>query len=241
MDYPKVIDYSPLHIDAQALHEAVNRYYDDPIGDRVALAIATYANSNGVAFPGFATLAELTGYTYEQISRATHRLQALGILKITRRRAKGASHAHNVYKFCKRLIHSVIDICSAHFIGNLQKWKAAASDVAAAVKQKARAAVDTVVEQAGKLAAVFQEKPELMESPEQAAARAGIAEEPETVEIPAVSDPVQTPTQPIGGGMASQPVAACCTPHVYSSWRDRVAAYREKPVSATVDLSACRR
>lgn len=219
MEYPKVIDENPLHIDAKALHEAVNRYYDDPIADRVALAIAGYANSNGVAFPGFALLAELTGYTYEQISRATHRLQALGILTIKRRRAKGAKHAHDVYFFCKRLIRAVIDICSAHFIGNLQKWKAKASDVAAAVKEKSRAAVDTVVEQAARMAAVFAEKPELMESPAEAAAIAGIAEEPETVEIPAVSEPVAAPVQ------AMPP--ACYrrkTEKIYASWRDRVPA-----------------
>ena len=114
--------------------------------------------------------------------------------------------------------------------------------MAAAVKQKARAAVDTVVEQAGKLAAAFQEKPELMESPEQAAALAGIAEEPETVEIPAVSETVAAastmPTQPVGDAMPAQPAPPSCyqrtATRVYSSWRDRVAAYREKPASATM-------
>lgn len=256
MEYPKVIDENPLHIDAQALHEAVNRYYDDPIGDRVALAIAGYANSNGVAFPGFELLAELTGYTYEQISRATHRLQALGILKITRRRSKGAKYAHDVYKFCKRLIREVIDVCSAHFIANVEKWRAEGRDVAQAIKKKARQSLDALTAKAEKMAALFAEKPELMEEPEQAAQIAGVAGTPETVEIPAVSEPsewesfdnpapvawedsVRTEPEPV----RTEPVQVQAAPpeppqteteplRVYASWRDRVAAYRKETASA---------
>ena len=253
MEYPKVIDENPLHIDAKALHEAVNRYYDDPIGDRVALAIASYANSNGEAFPGFPLLAELTGYTYEQISRATHRLQALGILTIKCRRSKGAEHAHDVYKFCKRLIRKVIDICSAHFIANVKKWRAEAKDVAAAVLDHAHAAakkaLDSLTEKAAKMAAVFQEQPELLESPEQAAQAAGIVEtepiseptqwedapaEPVAWEngdaitgtLPASSAPVGT----IGDALASETVGE--PPRVFASWRDRVAAYRKETAAA---------
>ena len=248
MEYPKVIDENPLHIDAKALHEAVNRYYDDPIGDRVALAIASYANSNGEAFPGFPLLAELTGYTYEQISRATHRLQALGILTIKRRRSKGAEHAHDVYKFCKRLIRKVIDICSAHFIANVKKWRAEAKDVAAAVIDHAHAAakkaLDSLTEKAAKMAAVFQEQPELLESPEQAAQAAGQAPavagyapapaEPVAWEngdaitgtLPASSAPVGT----IGDALASETVGE--PPRVFASWRDRVAAYRKETAAA---------
>lgn len=258
MEYPKVIDENPLHIDAKALHEAVNRYYDDPIGDRVALAIAGYANSNGVAFPGFDLLAELTGYTYEQISRAIHRLQALGILTITRRRAKGADHAHNVYKFCKRLIRKVIDICSAHFIANVEKWRAEAKDVAAAVIDHAHAAakkaLDSLTEKAAKMAAVFQEQPELLDAPEQAAQTAGILEtepvsEPaqweDTPAAPvawenadAMTEPLTVSTAPvgtIGDAIPSQPLPACYqreTSHVFASWRDRVAAYRKETAAA---------
>lgn len=262
MEYPKVIDENPLHIDAKALHEAVNRYYDDPIGDRVALAIASYANSNGVAFPGFDLLAELTGYTYEQISRAIHRLQALGILTIKRRRSKGAERAHNVYKFCKRLIRKVVDICSAHFIANVEKWRAEGKDVAQAIKKRARKSIDDLTAKAEKMAQLFQERPELMDTPEQAARIAGAAETPETLEILAVSQPTEwesfgdaAPVAWEDGAQAGPTVVPTAPavqvqalqaqpsepPRVFASWRDRVAAYRKKPASATADLSACRR
>lgn len=241
--YPEVLDCSPLHIDAQKLHEVCARYGDDADAlETVALAIAGYANPRGDSFPGLALLSRLTGYTIQEVSRLAHILQAAGVFIIRKVKEAGARYAHNCYHFAKSFSHRVADVTSAHFIGNLQKWKAKAEDVAAAVKEKARVAVDTVVEQAAKLAAVFEEKPELMESPKAAAALAGI-EEPETVEIPAVSEPVQTATQLVGDGMASQPVQssepvpACYkreTSHVFASWRDRVAAYREKPESAIV-------
>lgn len=250
MEYPKVIDENPLHIDAKALHEAVNRYYDDPIGDRVALAIASYADSTGVAFPGVDLLVELTGYTKEEVSRAAHRLQALGILTITRRRRKGAPHAHNVYKFCKRLIRKVIDICSAHFIANVEKWRAEGRDVAQAIKKKAHKAIDDLTAKAEQLAALFQDRPELMDDPERAAELAGVAETPETAEIPAVSQPTEwesfedaapvawedsaqagpaTPSAVQVQALQAQPPEP---PRVFASWRDRVAAYRKETAAA---------
>lgn len=238
MDYPEVLDYSPLHVDAAKLHKLCQRFgaYADAV-EKVGLAIAGYANQNGESFPSLKLIARLTGFTIQEVSRYAHWLQAAGFLVIRKVKAAGARYAHNVYKIAKSFIHRTADVTSAHFIGNLQKWKAKASDVAAAVKEKARAAVDTVVEQAAKMAALFQDRPELMESPAQAAALAGIetseiAEEPVTVEIPAVSETVAAastmPAQPVGDAMPAQPAPPSCyqrtAAHVYSSWRDRVPA-----------------
>lgn len=248
MHYPEVIDYSPLHIDAQKLHKVCARYGADADAlETVGLAIAGHANPWGDAFPGLALLSELTGYTIQEVSRLAHILQSAGVFIIRKVKSAGARYAHNVYHFAKSFIRRVADVNSAHFIGNLQKWKAAASDVAAAVKTKARAALDNLSEQAAKMAAVFQEKPELMDAPEQATQTAGIAETPETLEIPAVSQPSEwesfgsvapvvwegaqampeptTRPEPVQAETPTTPPSCYQRENlktVYASWRDRV-------------------
>lgn len=140
-DYPQEIDDNPLHIDAGKLIEAVEKYYADPIGVKVALAIATFADGKGLAFPSVSRLSDMTGYTWTEVSKAVGRLQALGILTIQRRRFKNSRHSHNEYRFVKKFVRKVADIRSSHFLGNVQKWKAKAADVAAAVVDHAVKAV----------------------------------------------------------------------------------------------------
>ena len=132
-DYPQDIDDCPLHIDAEKLREAVEKYYEDPIGVKVALAIATFADSKGLAFPSVKRLSDMTGFTWQEVSKAVGRLQALGILTIQRRRFKNSQHCHNEYRFVKKFVRKIADIRSSHFLGNVLKWKAKAQDVATAV------------------------------------------------------------------------------------------------------------
>lgn len=146
-DYPKDIDDCPLHIDAEKLREAVEKYYEDPIGVKVALAIATFADSKGLAFPSVKRLSEMTGCTWQEVSKAAGRLQALGILTIQRRRFKNSQHSHNEYRFVKKFVRKVADIRSSHFLGNVQKWKAKAQDVATAVVDHAVKTVGGKVKQ----------------------------------------------------------------------------------------------
>ncbi|MBQ5557094.1 MAG: hypothetical protein IIT36_00575 [Aeriscardovia sp.] len=176
-DYPQEIDDRPLHIDAEKLAQAVEQYYEDPIGVKVALAIATFADSRGLAFPSIQRLSDMTGYTWSEVSKAVGRLQALGILTIKRRRFTNSKHSHNEYRFRKDFVHQVADKCSSHFLPNVQKWKAKAKDVAAAVVRHAsETVVNTVSDMASKIAAVVQTHPEkegeFLSHPEKAAAMA---------------------------------------------------------------------
>ena len=152
-DYPQDIDDCPLHIDAEKLREAVEKYYEDPIGVKVASAIASFADSKGLAFPSVKRLSDMTGFTWQEVSKAVGRLQALGILTIQRRRFKNSKHCHNGYRFAKKFVRKVADIRSSHFLGNVLKWKAKAQDVAAAVKNHAVRAVGVVTDVAEKLSA----------------------------------------------------------------------------------------
>lgn len=147
-DYPQDIDDCPLHIDAEKLREAVEKYYEDPIGVKVASAIATFADSKGLAFPSVSRLSEMTGCTWQEVSKAVGRLQALGILTVQRRRFKNSQHSHNEYRFVKKFVRKVADLRSSHFLGNVQKWKAKAQDVATAVVAHAVKTVGGKVKQA---------------------------------------------------------------------------------------------
>ena len=51
MNYPEVIDYAPLHINAQELHAIIARHGGNEVDETVALTIAGYANPRGEAFP----------------------------------------------------------------------------------------------------------------------------------------------------------------------------------------------
>lgn len=146
-DYPQDIDDCPLHIDAEKLREAVEKYYEDPIGVKVALAIATFADSKGLAFPSVSRLSEMTGCTWQEVSKAVGRLQALGVLTIQRRRFKNSQHCHNEYRFVKKFVRKVADLRSSHFLGNVLKWKAKAQDVATAVVDHAVKTVGGKVKQ----------------------------------------------------------------------------------------------
>lgn len=146
-DYPQDIDDCPLHIDAEKLREAVEKYYEDPIGVKVASAIATFADSKGLAFPSVKRLSDMTGFTWQEASKAVGRLQALGILTIQRRRFKNSQHSHNEYRFVKKFVRKVADLRSSHFLGNVQKWKAKAQDVATAVVDHAVKTVGGKVKQ----------------------------------------------------------------------------------------------
>lgn len=146
-DYPQDIDDCPLHIDAEKLREAVEKYYEDPIGVKVASAIASFADSKGLAFPSVSRLSDMTGYTWQEVSKAVGRLQALGVLTVTRRRFKNSQHCHNEYRFVKKFVRKVADIRSSHFLGNVLKWKAKAEDVATAVVDHAVKTVGGKVKQ----------------------------------------------------------------------------------------------
>ena len=253
MNYPETFDEYPMRINAQAIRDTVAKYGEDEAVATVAIAIAAYANGKGVAFPSLDTIADQTGYTPQEASCYAHRGAAIGMFGIRKAKAKGAKYAHNVYTFAKNLIRKTSDIRSSHFIANVKKWRAEAKDVAAAVIDHAHAAakkaLDSLTEKAAKMAAVFQEQPELLESPEQAAQAAGIVEtepiseptqwedapaEPVAWEngdaitgtLPASSAPVGT----IGDALASETVGEL--PRVFASWRDRVAAYRKETAAA---------
>ena len=187
-DYPQDIDDCPLHIDAEKLREAVEKYYEDPIGVKVALAIATFADSKGLAFPSVKRLSEMTGFTWQEVSKAVGRLQALGILTIQRRRFKNSQHCHNEYRFVKKFVRKVADLRSSHFLGNVLKWKAKAQDVAKAVVAHAVKTVGGKVKQVA--SAMNAAEPASVEP---------VQEEPvQPVPAPAsASAPIQEPAQPL--------------------------------------------
>ena len=187
-DYPQDIDDCPLHIDAEKLREAVEKYYEDPIGVKVASAIATFADSKGLAFPSVKRLSDMTGFTWQEVSKAVGRLQALGILTIQRRRFTNSQHAHNEYRFVKKFVRKVADLRSSHFLGNVQKWKAKAQDVATAVVDHA---VKTVSSAVG-----------MGEKPASAPASAEPVEEKPVQPVPApvMSAPAPIQEQPVEDG-----------------------------------------
>ena len=212
-DYPQEIDDRPLHIDAEKLAQAVEQYYEDPIGVKVALAIATFADSRGLAFPGIQRLSDMTGYTWTEVSKAVGRLQALGILTIKRRRFQNSKHSHNEYRFRKDFVHRIADKCSSHFLPNVQKWKAKAKDVAAAVVRHASdTVVNTVSDMASKIAAVVQTHPgkeeEFLANPQKAAQLAGF-----TVDSVKPSDLVPEPVVPVPETVNPEPVGDWTSPH----------------------------
>lgn len=190
MNYPETLDEYALHVNVQAIRETVAKYGEIEQVATVAIAIAGYANAKGVAFPGLDRLARETGFTVQEVSRYAHRAAAIGILTI--RRSKG----HNVYRFAKNLIRKTADIRSSHFIANVKKWRAEGRDVAQAIKKKARQSLDALTAEAEKMAQLFQNRPELMDDPEQAAELAGVAD---NTAAPDVSDAMPEPvrTEPV--------------------------------------------
>ena len=255
MNYPETLDEYALHVNVQAIRETVAKYGEIEQVATVAIAIAGYANSKGVAFPGLDTIASETGFTVQEVSRFAHRAAAIGILTI--RRSKG----HNVYRFAKNLIRKTADIRSSHFIANVKKWRAEGRDVAQAIKKRARRSLETLTAEAEKMAQLFQQKPELMDDPEQAAELAGVADNPSNSSVsdampqPVRTEPVQwengatwadAPTEPMPEPTTaptatvaslfgiSEPVdvkpgkTEATRPRVYASWRDRVPAEYKK-------------
>lgn len=229
MDYPEVIDYSPLHIDAQALRERIAKYGDDPELEKVAFAIATYANPCGVAFPGLQLLSDLTGLDWKVVSVKAHLLQSAGALTIRRVKSKGAEYSHNVYTFVKKIVRKSADVTSAHFIANVKKWRAEGRDVAQAIKKKARQSLDTLTAKAEKMAQLFQERPELMDDPERAAQIAGVADNPS---MPNVSDAMGEPVESVPSEMDAPAHTAPITWENGESWDSVPTEPMPKPSTA---------
>lgn len=196
MNYPETFDEYPLHVNVQAIRETVAKYGEDEAVATVAIAIAGYANSKGVAFPSLDLIGGEIGFTIQEVSSYAHRGAAIGMFAICKAKAKGAKYAHNVYRFAKNFIRKTADIRSSHFIANVKKWRAEGRDVAQAIKKKARRSLDALTAEAEKMAQLFQQKPELMDDQEQSAELAGVAE---NTAAPDVSDAMPQPvhTEPV--------------------------------------------
>ena len=68
-----------------------------PLALRVWCVLASYANSEDVAWPSLKTLAERCGTTKESVVRCTRELVGIGALAVQRRKADGGGNESNVY------------------------------------------------------------------------------------------------------------------------------------------------
>lgn len=197
----------PLFVNLPLALTAFSDYPGNSTDRAVFVVIAQYANRRGVAWPTLRTVAAAIGKTAVEVCRSVHRLAEKGFLKISQALKKNDRHPRNVYKIARRFLRRQPDAMSSHY--NAAKWKAKAADVAAALKKR-------ITKAAGK----FQDM---------AAGFAGIRRADSTANPwpDGTITPAQQAEEARRASLTAPPVCCQRKPEaVYTSWRERVAAYQ---------------
>ena len=140
----------PMWINLEPAMEELQGYPQAELDLKVFACIAGYANSQGVAFPLQATIADKIGETKMNVNRSVHRLVDKCFLKVLRQEKKyNDIHPRNVYGIASDMVRETPDTRSSHF--DAEKWRVVAArlkkhvvDAVEKVKQVASSAAENM-------------------------------------------------------------------------------------------------
>lgn len=148
------IDMHPMWVNLEPAYPFLEGYSQAELDRKVLQVIACYANSQGIAYPLQATIADILGVIKMDVNRSVHRLVDKGLIKILCKKKKYQDiHGRNIYQLVKALLRTEPDTRSSHF--DAEKWK----PFAARLKKFVSDAVDGVKQVAVKAAKSMAEKP----------------------------------------------------------------------------------
>ena len=148
------IDNHPMWVNLESAYSELEGYPEAELDRKVLTVIACYANSQGIAFPLQATIADILGEIKMNVNRSVHRLTDKRFIKILRKEKKyNDIHPRCIYGVASDMVRETPDMRSSHF--DAEKWRV----IAARLKKHVADAVDAVKQVAVKAAKSMAEKP----------------------------------------------------------------------------------
>ena len=144
----------PMWVNLEPAYQVLEGYPEAELDRKVFTVIACYANSQGIAFPLQATIADILGEIKMNVNRSVHRLIDKCLIKSLRKEKKYKDiHPRCIYQVVKALLRKEPDTRSSHF--DAEKWRV----IAARLKKFVADAVDTVKQVAVDAAQKMAKKP----------------------------------------------------------------------------------
>ena len=141
------IDNHPMWVNLESAYSELEGYPEAELDRKVLTVIACYANSQGIAFPLQATIADILGEIKMSVNRSVHRLTDKRFIKIVRKEKKyNDIHPRCIYSVASDMVRETPDMRSSHF--DAEKWRV----IAARLKKHVADAVDAVKQVAVKAA-----------------------------------------------------------------------------------------
>lgn len=133
------IDMRPMWVDLEPAMPILEGYEQAEDDRKVYACIASYANSQGIAWPTYRNIVHKTGLALQRVKRSAWRLAFKNLLAIPRKEKKNNDiHPRNIYQINKDFLRQNPDTRSSHFDG--EKWK----PFAARLKKYVSKAVDNL-------------------------------------------------------------------------------------------------
>lgn len=133
------IDEHPMWINLEKAYQELQGYPEAELDRKVLTVIASYANSQGIAFPLQATVADVLGEIKMTVNRSVHRLIDKCFIKVLRKEKKyNDIHPRCIYGIASDMVRETPDMRSSHF--DAEKFRV----IAARLRKHVTDAVDTV-------------------------------------------------------------------------------------------------
>lgn len=133
------IDMHPMWVDLEPAMPMLEGYEQAEDDRKVYACIASYVNSQGIAWPTYRNIMHKTGLALQRVKRSVWRLVFKNLLAIPRKeKKKNDIHPRNIYQINKDFLRQDPDTRSSHF--DAEKWK----PFAARLKKYVSKAVDKV-------------------------------------------------------------------------------------------------
>lgn len=148
------IDMHPMWVNLEPAMPILEGYEQAEDDRNVFACIASYANSQGIAWPTYRNIVHKTGLALQRVKRSAWRLAFKNLLAIPRKEKKNNDiHPRNIYQINKDFLRQNPDTRSSHFDG--EKWK----PFAARLKKHVSKAVDNLKQVAVGFAENMAKKP----------------------------------------------------------------------------------
>ena len=148
------IDNHPMWVNLEPAYPELEGYPEAELDRKVLTVIACYANSQGIAFPLQATIADILGEIKMNVNRSVHRLIDKRLIKIMRKEKKyNDIHPRCIYGVASDMVRETPDMRSSHF--DAEKWRV----IAARLKKHVAKAVDNLKQVAAGFAENMAKKP----------------------------------------------------------------------------------
>lgn len=133
------IDMHPMWVNLEPAYQVLEGYPGAELDRKVFQVIASYANSQGIAWPQQKTIADILEEIKMNVNRSVHRLIDKRLVKILRKEKKyNDIHPRCIYSVASDMVRETPDMRSSHF--DAEKWRV----IAARLKKHVSDAVDTV-------------------------------------------------------------------------------------------------